>query len=36
VSAVTFPFAMLLSFGDLEEEANNHLMVLRRQPSLIS
>jgi SAM-dependent methyltransferase len=29
VSAVTFPLAMLLSFGDLEEEANNHLVVLR-------
>ena len=27
---VTFPLAMLLSLGDLEEEANNHLMVLRR------
>jgi SAM-dependent methyltransferase len=29
VSVVTFPFAMLLSFGDLEEEANNHLIVFR-------
>jgi SAM-dependent methyltransferase len=29
-SIITFPFAMLLSLGDLEEEANNHLMVLRR------
>jgi SAM-dependent methyltransferase len=29
-SVVTFPVAMLLSLGDLEEEANNHLMVLRR------
>jgi SAM-dependent methyltransferase len=27
---VTFPLAMLLSLGDLEEEANNHLVVLRR------
>jgi SAM-dependent methyltransferase len=31
VSAVTFPFAMLLSTGDLEEEANNHVMVLRKR-----
>jgi SAM-dependent methyltransferase len=31
VSIVTFPFAMLLSLGDLEEEANNHLIVLRKQ-----
>jgi SAM-dependent methyltransferase len=31
VSAVTFPFAMLLSAGDLEEEANNHVMVLRKR-----
>jgi SAM-dependent methyltransferase len=30
VSAVTFPFAMLLSTGDLEEEANNHIIVLRK------
>jgi SAM-dependent methyltransferase len=29
-TVVTFPLAMLLSLGDLEEEANNHLMVLRR------
>jgi SAM-dependent methyltransferase len=29
VSVVTFPFAMLLSLGDLEEEANNHLVVFR-------
>jgi SAM-dependent methyltransferase len=31
VSVVTFPFAMLLSTGDLEEEANNHVMVLRKR-----
>ena len=31
VSAITFPLAMLLSAGDLEEEANNHLMVLRKR-----
>jgi SAM-dependent methyltransferase len=31
VSAVTFPFAMLLSTNDLEEEANNHVMVLRKR-----
>jgi SAM-dependent methyltransferase len=31
VSAVTFPFAMLLSLGDLEEEANNHVIVLRKR-----
>jgi SAM-dependent methyltransferase len=31
VSAITFPFAMLLSAGDLEEEANNHVMVLRKR-----
>jgi SAM-dependent methyltransferase len=31
VTVVTFPFAMLLSAGDLEEEANNHLMVLRKR-----
>jgi hypothetical protein len=31
VSAITFPLAMLLSFGDLEEEANNHLVVLRKR-----
>ena len=30
-SAVTFPLAMLLSLGDLEEEANNHLIVLRKR-----
>jgi SAM-dependent methyltransferase len=30
VSAVTFPLAMLLSVGDLEEEANNHLAVFRK------
>lgn len=30
VSAVMFPLAMLLSLGDLEEEANNHLVVLRK------
>jgi SAM-dependent methyltransferase len=30
VSAVMFPLAMLLSTADLEEEANNHLMVLRK------
>lgn len=30
VSAITFPLAMLLSLADVEEEANNHLMVLRR------
>lgn len=29
-SVVTFPLAMLLSLGDLEEEANNHLIVLRK------
>lgn len=29
-SVVTFPLAMVLSLGDLEEEANNHLMVLRK------
>ncbi len=29
-SAITFPLAMLLSLGDMEEEANNHLMVLRK------
>lgn len=27
VSAVTFPLAMLMSLGDMEEEANNHLVV---------
>jgi SAM-dependent methyltransferase len=31
VSIVTFPFAMLLSLGDLEEEANNHLVVFVRR-----
>jgi SAM-dependent methyltransferase len=31
VSLVTFPFAMLLSLGDLEEEANNHLVVFRKR-----
>jgi SAM-dependent methyltransferase len=31
VSIVTLPFAMLLSLGDLEEEANNHLVVFRRR-----
>lgn len=31
VSAVTFPLAMLLAAGDLEEEANNHVMVLRKR-----
>jgi SAM-dependent methyltransferase len=31
VSAVTFPLAMLLSVGDLEEEANNHIIVLRKR-----
>jgi SAM-dependent methyltransferase len=31
VSVVTFPFAMLLSTGDLKEEANNHVMVLRKK-----
>jgi len=30
-SVVTFPLAMLLSLGDLEEEANNHLIVLRKR-----
>ena len=30
-SAVAFPAAMVLSLGDLEEEANNHLMVLRKR-----
>jgi len=30
VSAITFPLAMLMSLGDMEEEANNHLMVLRK------
>jgi SAM-dependent methyltransferase len=29
-SIITFPLAMLLSLGDLEEEANNHLIVLRK------
>jgi hypothetical protein len=28
-SALTVPLAMVLSLGDLEEEANNHLIVLR-------
>ena len=32
-SAVMFPVAMVLSLGDLDEEANNHLVVLRRQSS---
>lgn len=31
VSVVTFPLAMLLSVGDLEEEANNHLVVLQKR-----
>ncbi len=30
-SMVTFPLAMVLSLGDLEEEANNHLLVLRKR-----
>jgi SAM-dependent methyltransferase len=30
-SVLTFPLAMLLSLGDLEEEANNHLIVLRKR-----
>ena len=30
-SIITFPLAMLLSLGDLEEEANNHLIVLRKR-----
>jgi SAM-dependent methyltransferase len=29
-SVLAFPLAMLLSLGDLEEEANNHLVVLRK------
>ena len=29
-TAIMFPLAMLLSLADIEEEANNHLMVLRR------
>jgi SAM-dependent methyltransferase len=29
-SVVMFPLAMLLSLGDLEEEPNNHLMVMRK------
>jgi SAM-dependent methyltransferase len=29
-SVVTFPVAMLLSLGDLEEEANNHVIVLAK------
>lgn len=31
VTAVVVPIAMLLSLGDVAEEANNHLMVLRRR-----
>jgi SAM-dependent methyltransferase len=31
VSAVLFPLAMLLSLGDMPEEANNHLVVLRKE-----
>jgi SAM-dependent methyltransferase len=31
VSIVTVPLALLLSLGDLEEEANNHLFVLRKR-----
>lgn len=34
-SIVTFPLAMLLSLGDLEEEANNHLIVLRKPASAV-
>jgi SAM-dependent methyltransferase len=34
VSAMVFPLAMLLSLGDMPEEANNHLAVLRKQNSL--
>ena len=30
VSAVVFPLSMLMSFGDMKEEANNHVMVLRK------
>lgn len=29
-SALAFPLAMVCSLGDLEEEANNHLLVLRK------
>jgi len=30
VSAVTFPLSMVMSLGDMKEEANNHVMVLRK------
>jgi SAM-dependent methyltransferase len=30
ISAITFPLAMVMSLGDMDEEANNHLMVLRK------
>ncbi|MEO5843181.1 MAG: methyltransferase domain-containing protein [Acidimicrobiales bacterium] len=30
VSAVVFPLSMLMSLGDMKEEANNHVMVLRK------
>ena len=30
VSAITFPLSMIMSLGDMEEEANNHVMVLRK------
>lgn len=35
-SVVTFPLAMLLSVGDLEEEANNHLLVLRKPAGAVA
>lgn len=31
VSAIFFPIALLLSLGDIREEANNHLIVLRKK-----
>jgi SAM-dependent methyltransferase len=30
VSAIVFPLSMLMSLGDMKEEANNHVMVLRK------
>jgi hypothetical protein len=30
VSAIVFPLSLLMSLGDMKEEANNHVMVLRK------
>jgi hypothetical protein len=30
---VAFPVCLFLSLGDMREEANNHLVVVRRKPA---